>query len=53
MPRKGEMMEWTTGQQMLYLGAGGSIIFVFIFIILRISFKVSRRKLIDKIMNSL
>lgn len=47
------MLELTTGQQMFYFGAGGSAAFLLIFIAMRIRFKVSRRKLIDKIMNSL
>ncbi len=46
-------MGLSTGQQMMYFGAGGAVLFILIFIVLRISFNVSRKKLIDKIMNTL
>ncbi len=46
-------MSLSAGQQMMYFGAEGGVLFILIFIILRISFNISRKKLIDKIMNTL
>ena len=46
-------MDLSPGQQMMYFGAGGGALFILLFIILRISFNISRKKLIDKIMNTL
>ena len=46
-------MDLSPGQQMMYFGAGGEALFILLFIILRISFNISRKKLIDKIMNTL